>query len=596
MRIRRQVVRTLHLLALPLRREWVFVAVMTVLLGASCVNAVRDWPSHCNADYMLLDCGGVLRAYAEAYLLAALMTVTGWRWLRWPLYVAAAVVAWSAWAVYGQFGLDISPLMVTLVAETDAQETAGFFRAFFGRKMVAALVGMAAVLALAWAAERYSGTIGKLLRVRNHALGMVCRGVLAVALVAGFVSLGRSLTVLGAQSQEELEERFVTFHSDSPMKILHAFKAVCFMSDESKAWLDRVRADYARPGSAVMTGAVDTLDIVVVIGESYIRSHSQLYGYPMATTPYQLAERDAGRLVAFDSVTGVSRHTSPAIRSVLSLGCTHGGDTWQRSPFVPALFSRAGWPVYMLDNQKADDGQIYSFTLNSFLYNDFAIDSCYAYVSSFSNPRDDAGFVAVECPRSVPGAGGEPRRLWIYHLWGQHHPATDHYPRGGACEVFTAADYGWRTEPWLDDGKRRAIAGYDNATRYNDMVLRQIVAAHDDRPSVVIYFSDHGDEVYDFRDVYGRGGSKEASREYVDALFGLPFMIRMSDSFRERYPAQAAAIVAAARQPATTDLLGYTLLNLAGISTPYYRADRDFLSPSYRPHRGMTPEMVCGAD
>ena len=40
-------------------------------------------------------------------------------------------------------------------------------------------------------------------------------------------------------------------------------------------------------------------DIVLIIGESYNRSHSQLYGYSLPTTPYQYMLHKTGRLVSF---------------------------------------------------------------------------------------------------------------------------------------------------------------------------------------------------------------------------------------------------------------------------------------------------------
>ena len=42
------------------------------------------------------------------------------------------------------------------------------------------------------------------------------------------------------------------------------------------------------------TTAEQPINIVVVIGESYIKHHSWLYGYPLETTPHLSAEKDSG--------------------------------------------------------------------------------------------------------------------------------------------------------------------------------------------------------------------------------------------------------------------------------------------------------------
>lgn len=573
----------------PVRREWVFILLVTLLLGVSCFNDLRDWASHRNPDYMLLAVRGALRALAEAYLLAALVTVTRQRWLRWPLLAVAAVLGAGAFTAWRMFGIDVSPLMLTLLAETDGPEAAGFFRAFFGIDMALFAAGVVAVMALAWAAWRHQGRLTRMLRPRRRPLRIALKAVAGLAVASGLWLLAASFSVLGASTQEELEaldERHVTYRSDIPVKIMFAVKAVGLVADDSAAWLEGVRRTLAHPAAAVQAHPRDTLDIVVVIGESYARGHSQLYGYELSTTPFQTAEARAGRLVAFDSVTSVSRHTSPAMRSVLSLGYTPAGEGWQTSPYVPALFRRAGWQVYMLDNQRAVDSQIYSFTLNSFLYPRVLLDSCYAYVSEYTAPHDDLDFLSRENPSAVAGSQEAVRRLWIYHLWGQHHPASDRYPAGAAR--FSARDYAFRTEPWLDDARRAVIADYDNATAYNDSVFARIVSFHAGRPSAVFYFSDHGEEVYDFRDVYGRGGAPERSRRYVDALYGVPFMVWTSDWFRERYPSVQAALGRASGRVGTTDLLGYTLLGMAGISVPGATPRRDILSDDYEPSPGTT--------
>ena len=44
------------------------------------------------------------------------------------------------------------------------------------------------------------------------------------------------------------------------------------------------------------------------------------------------------------------------------------------------------------------------------------------------------------------------------------------------------------------------MAHYLNAIRYNDLVVDRIIRLFDHRNAVVIYFSDHGEEVHNFRE------------------------------------------------------------------------------------------------
>ena len=62
----------------------------------------------------------------------------------------------------------------------------------------------------------------------------------------------------------------------------------------------------------------------------------------------------------------------------------------------------------------------------------------------------------------------------------------------------------FRKESWLTEEMRDDIAHYDNATRYNDHVLEQIIRLYEGQRTVVVYLSDHGEEVYDYRASSGR--------------------------------------------------------------------------------------------
>ena len=46
----------------------------------------------------------------------------------------------------------------------------------------------------------------------------------------------------------------------------------------------------------------DSLHVILVIGESYIESHAQIYGYYLPTTPYMMQEKESGRLITFNNV------------------------------------------------------------------------------------------------------------------------------------------------------------------------------------------------------------------------------------------------------------------------------------------------------
>ena len=145
----------------------------------------------------------------------------------------------------------------------------------------------------------------------------------------------------------------------------------------------------------------------------------------------------------------------------------------------------------------------------------------------------------------------------------------------------------------MNDSRRQTIAEYDNATLYNDYVFESIVKQYENKNAVVIYFSDHGEEIYDYRDVLGRVGPDESMiGEFKASMFDVPFMIWMSDEFISQNPETVERIKAASALRGSTDCVGHTILGLAGFKSAPYKAEYDILSVDYKPFTRKTLENI----
>ncbi|WP_289185083.1 sulfatase-like hydrolase/transferase, partial [Helicobacter japonicus] len=112
-----------------------------------------------------------------------------------------------------------------------------------------------------------------------------------------------------------------------------------------------------------------------------------------------------------------------------------------------------------------------------------------------------------------------------------------------------------------------------NATLYGDFILSEIIKRFERSDSIVIYFSDHGEEIYDFRNFIGHSDSK-ISRFMVE----IPFIIYVSDSFIQKHPQLYKRIQKAQNQKYMNDDLMHTLLDIAGISLNGYESQRSLLA------------------
>lgn len=320
-------------------------------------------------------------------------------------------------------------------------------------------------------------------------------------------------------------------------------------------------------------------NIVVIVGESFNKHHSALYGYGLPTNP-RLSERQRkGELVVFSNVVSPWNITSNAFRAFLSTQSADEGGRWTDGVLFPALFKRAGFRVAFLSNQFFQTVSQGSIDFNgSFFLNDSTLEKqCFDHRNSFRS-KTDGNILTL-----LKGYAEGERNLYVFHLWGQHMEYEKRYPRDSAR--FDAHDIA-RSD--LSENERALVAHYDNATRWNDEVVHRILKRFEKEDAVVVYFSDHGEEVYDEGvKTYGRIHDEMPSQAVIRHEYEVPFMVWGSAKFRQRHAVVFARIAQARDLPFSHDDLPHLLLGLSGIRTPYYQANRDPLSAKFRPHRRL---------
>ena len=113
-------------------------------------------------------------------------------------------------------------------------------------------------------------------------------------------------------------------------------------------------------------------------------------------------------------------------------------------------------------------------------------------------------------------------------------------------------------------------------------MLGQIFALFANRAAVVVCLSDHGDEVYDYRGGIGRRDDDEHPELMVQYQHSIPFVVWCSPRLQQTHPQVVERIRQATERPGTLDNVSQMLLDISGIATPWYHAERDILSPTYQ--------------
>lgn len=302
----------------------------------------------------------------------------------------------------------------------------------------------------------------------------------------------------------------------------------------------------------------DAPNVIVVIGESASVYHSQFYGYNLPTTPTLQRLQELGELIAFDNAVSIADYTDRVMKSLYSLDSM--GTDFLSTPLFPAVYKGCKWKTSLYDNSYyVGKGNTFlsDVRLSRILF-DIRNEHGYDYDGDLVN------IVEVQPKES----------LCVIHLFGQHYLYGERYPE--SWKYFTSDLYD--KERW-NETQREIIAQYDDAMRYNDYVLGQIIEKFQHTNSVLIYFSDHGQEVFELRDFNGHGTAAQSPD--LRYQIRVPMFIWMSAEYREKHPDMYERALVNKHTPIITDDVSHTILGLGGVQSEWYKPTRDFLNPEY---------------
>ena len=343
-------------------------------------------------------------------------------------------------------------------------------------------------------------------------------------------------------------------------------------AEQQKAGERRVEAQALSPGER------ETL--VLVIGESTNRHRMSLYGYHRQTSPRLEALRS--ELSIFTDVVSSHSNTRDSLQHALTTLEVGAQMDFYEAASVIQLAQAAGYEVHWISNQVPigvwdNVISVMASTANTTTFVNMTGTSKKA-LASYSYDEKVLPHLAHRLTSSAE------KKLIIVHLLGAHSTYAKRYP----------ARFDRFKPDHLLRQSDRMYAAYDNALLYNDHVIAEVIelARQSDVPGAphavaMLYFADHGEEVYDVEHYHGHAWT-QLTAHMVD----VPFLVWMSDTWRKTRPEDEARVRSAQGRSFMLDQLIHPLLTLLRVRFSGYDPHRDVLSPEYQPQR----RVVHGVD
>ncbi len=120
----------------------------------------------------------------------------------------------------------------------------------------------------------------------------------------------------------------------------------------------------------------------------------------------------------------------------------------------------------------------------------------------------------------------------MFHLIGSHNWYANRFPKSFA--KFKPNDLDFSNLHTNSDRDKQIVTDYVNSLYYNDAVLNGIFNLFKDKDAIVFYLSDHAQDMFESGPTYGHRCSK--------AGLEIPFMIYVSDIFKEKHPEKVKLI------------------------------------------------------
>ena len=499
-------------------------------------------------------------------------------------------VAFAIAQIFLIFSLELTYSHGTLDAlvQTTPKEAFEFAHAFLNFKLIAAFL---ALLIFVIAALR--------LRVSQQARMKLCRAIKLAFLLSLLVFIAHAAFKSYVAKSSKMRASIIIALNKIPIYNFAFVTKDYFGADfksvrELQAGYQSIYASHSHK-----TAPNRISNVVFIIGESLQRNFMSLYGYYLPTTPNLQALEQSGNLIAFSDVVSPGAKTNDVLKYVLNFGNYESEKQrpWSANLDIVNLARLANYETFWISNQErygqwaVASGASAQMTDHSDFTNQIPVYK-YAYsldevmLPSIKNFKSGAkkSPLARKDESSAAEVNGTQKKdkFFILHLMGSHPSYEFRYPKSFA--KFSAADISH--EP-LDEGQKKELAHYLNTVAYNDFIVSEIYKIFADDNTLIVYFSDHAQSLYQYRGKLIHGGINRFTLE-------IPLIFMASDKFKEQNADLWARIAAAKDRPFLNDDLIHAIAEILEMTElPEFEPARSVINADFNASR---PRIIEGVD
>ena len=464
---------------------------------------------------------------------------------------AFSLVSLGYYCVYGQ---EFSQSVIFIMFESNPAEAREYFSQYFVWWMVPALVIYSAIAWLLWRQVR---PIHLSRRAAWIAVALIAIALFAYPQIKN-INRGVLSSAMAAETIQKRMEPAVPWQMlVGYMQYQEQLAGMQELLDQNKKLppiMNLVEANAEQPKT-----------LILVIGESTNRQHMSLYGYPRQTTPKLDALRN--QLTVFNKVIGPRPYTIEVLQQVLTFADQENPDLYLTTPSLMNIMKQAGYKTFWITNQQ-------TMTKRNTMLTNFSQQTDEQFYLNNSRDQNSRSYDenVIEPFQKVLADPAE-KKLIIVHLLGTHMKYEYRYPPEFARFNDRAGLADWATPDQIP-----VINNYDNAVLYNDEVVANLISSFSatNPNGLLVYFSDHGEDVFDSpgHKILGRNEGRP-----TEPMYAVPFFTWESESWKKFHPRDLSKF---ADRPYQTSHFIHTWADLVGLRFEGFDSTKSLVSKDFK--------------